>query len=95
MPALDTSETIHKAWPVIALIFLVLGGIYTGWLTPVEAGAAGASLALGHSGFAQVDVLERLVVDACRNWSHNGCNLAADYNGIVLQPYAGLCRVAE
>ena len=46
MPALDTSETIHKAWPVIALIFLVLGGIYTGWLTPVEAGAAGASLAL-------------------------------------------------
>ena len=44
---------------------------------------------------AQGDVLERLVVDACRNWSHNGCNLAADYNGIVLQPYVGLCRVAK
>ncbi|MEL6609379.1 MAG: TRAP transporter large permease [Pseudomonadota bacterium] len=39
-------QMFNKAWPVITLIFLVLGGIYTGWLTPVEAGAAGASLAL-------------------------------------------------
>lgn len=46
MPALSHSEMFNKAWPVIALILLVLGGIYTGWLTPVEAGAAGASLAL-------------------------------------------------
>ena len=44
--ALGTSEMISKAWPVLALIVMVLGGIYTGWLTPVEAGAAGASLAL-------------------------------------------------
>ncbi|WP_299138428.1 TRAP transporter large permease [uncultured Tateyamaria sp.] len=43
---LSTSEMISKAWPVVVLIILVLGGIYTGWLTPVEAGAAGASLAL-------------------------------------------------
>jgi len=27
-------------------VFLVLGGIYTGWMTPVEAGAAGALFAL-------------------------------------------------
>ncbi len=46
MPAMDRAEMFGKAWPVVALIFLVLGGIYTGWLTPVEAGAAGASLAL-------------------------------------------------
>ena len=46
MPALSASKMVHKAWPVVALIVLVLGGIYTGWLTPVEAGAAGASLAL-------------------------------------------------
>ena len=46
MLALSASKMVHKAWPVVALIVLVLGGIYTGWLTPVEAGAAGASLAL-------------------------------------------------
>ncbi|MEM8872151.1 MAG: TRAP transporter large permease [Pseudomonadota bacterium] len=31
-----------KTLPTIGLITIVLGGIYTGWLTPVEAGAAGA-----------------------------------------------------
>jgi tripartite ATP-independent transporter DctM subunit len=46
MPAMERGEMLRKAWPVVALIVLVLGGIYTGWLTPVEAGAAGASLAL-------------------------------------------------
>lgn len=46
LPAMDSGEMFQKAWPIVALILLVLGGIYTGWLTPVEAGAAGASLAL-------------------------------------------------
>ena len=46
LSAMDRGEMFQKAWPIIALILLVLGGIYTGWLTPVEAGAAGASLAL-------------------------------------------------
>jgi tripartite ATP-independent transporter DctM subunit len=46
MPAMARGEMLQKSWPIVALIFLVLGGIYTGWLTPVEAGAAGASLAL-------------------------------------------------
>ncbi len=46
IPEMERSEMLQKAWPVVALIILVLGGIYTGWLTPVEAGAAGASLAL-------------------------------------------------
>lgn len=46
LPAMNRGEMFRKAWPVVALILLVLGGIYTGWLTPVEAGAAGASLAL-------------------------------------------------
>jgi C4-dicarboxylate transporter DctM subunit len=35
-----------KTLPIIGLISVVLGGIYTGWLTPVEAGAAGALVAL-------------------------------------------------
>lgn len=39
---LPWSEIASKTLPTIALITIVLGGIYTGWLTPVEAGAAGA-----------------------------------------------------
>lgn len=35
-------EILDKSVPTIVLILIVLGGIYTGWLTPVEAGAAGA-----------------------------------------------------
>lgn len=35
-------EVASKTLPTLALITIVLGGIYTGWMTPVEAGAAGA-----------------------------------------------------
>jgi len=35
-----------KTLPLLTLIVVVLGGIYTGWLTPVEAGAAGATVGL-------------------------------------------------
>lgn len=34
-------------WPVAFLVVLVLGGIYTGWFSPEEAGAAGSAGALG------------------------------------------------
>jgi tripartite ATP-independent transporter DctM subunit len=49
--ALDQSwmpikEIVEKTAPLIGLIAIVLGGIYTGWLTPVEAGAAGAACGL-------------------------------------------------
>lgn len=39
-------EIASKTLPILSLITVVLGGIYTGWLTPVEAGAAGALVAL-------------------------------------------------
>jgi len=35
-----------KTLPLVFLIVVVLGGIYTGWITPVEAGAAGATVGL-------------------------------------------------
>ena len=35
-----------KTVPLVILIAVVLGGIYGGWLTPVEAGAAGAAVGL-------------------------------------------------
>ena len=40
-------EIASKTLPTVFLIAVVLGGIYTGWLTAVEAGAAGALVALG------------------------------------------------
>ncbi len=39
-------EVAKKSLPVALLVTIVLGGIYTGWLTPVEAGAAGSLIAL-------------------------------------------------
>lgn len=44
--ALSIGEILDKTVPTVGLITIVLGGIYTGWLTPVEAGAAGALAAL-------------------------------------------------
>lgn len=43
---LSLFEILDKTVPTVSLIALVLGGIYTGWLTPVEAGAVGALAAL-------------------------------------------------
>ncbi|WP_299376408.1 TRAP transporter large permease [uncultured Tateyamaria sp.] len=40
------SEIAIKTLPILALIVVVLGGIYTGWTTPVEAGAAGSLLGI-------------------------------------------------
>ncbi len=44
--ALSLVEILDKTVPTVLLITIVLGGIYTGWLTPVEAGATGALAAL-------------------------------------------------
>ncbi|MCY6382668.1 TRAP transporter large permease [Hoeflea prorocentri] len=38
---LSGRELFAKGFPIVALIVLVLGGIYAGWFTPIEAGAVG------------------------------------------------------
>ncbi len=43
---LTWGQIAERTLPIFGLILVVLGGIYTGWLTPVEAGAAGALLGL-------------------------------------------------
>ena len=43
---LSAADLWRKALPITALVLLVLGGLYGGVFTPVEAGAAGALLAL-------------------------------------------------
>ena len=44
--SLSAADLWRKALPITALVLLVLGGLYGGVFTPVEAGAAGALLAL-------------------------------------------------
>lgn len=44
--AIRGTELLRKSLPILILILLVLGGIYTGVFTPVEAGAMGAIGAL-------------------------------------------------
>ncbi len=39
---LTTGELVQKGMPISVLIFLVLGGIYAGFFTPIEAGATGS-----------------------------------------------------
>ena len=39
-------EIVAKTLPTIGLITIVLGGIYTGWMTAVEAGATGSLVAM-------------------------------------------------
>ncbi|MEM8631457.1 MAG: TRAP transporter large permease [Pseudomonadota bacterium] len=46
MEWMTPGEIAGKTLPTLLLIVAVLGGIYTGWLTPVEAGATGALLGL-------------------------------------------------
>ena len=40
-------EQAMRMWPVVVIGIVVLGGIYSGWLTPTEAAAAGALVTLG------------------------------------------------
>jgi len=39
--------SLSRAWGILFIVFVVMGGIYTGIFTPVEAGAIGAFVALG------------------------------------------------
>ena len=45
-PHLPPAELAVKGLPIAALIVLVLGGIYSGWFTPIEAGAVGCAGAI-------------------------------------------------
>lgn len=45
-PSLDGMQIFRMVLPILALVGIVLGGIYTGWFTATEAGAAGAVGAL-------------------------------------------------
>ncbi|MDP2800782.1 MAG: TRAP transporter large permease [Phreatobacter sp.] len=46
VPAMGTAEMLAKSVPIACLVVLILGGLYTGFFTPTEAGAVGAAGAL-------------------------------------------------
>ena len=43
---LDIAKSVFRMWPVLIIMVTILGGIYLGIMTPTEAAAVGASLAL-------------------------------------------------
>jgi tripartite ATP-independent transporter DctM subunit len=45
-PVMGTAEMLGKSVPILSLVVLILGGLYTGFFTPTEAGAVGAAGAL-------------------------------------------------
>jgi C4-dicarboxylate transporter DctM subunit len=55
------AEMLGKSLPIIALVVLILGGLYTGFFTPTEAGAVGAAGAL-------LIALVRRRLDAAKFW---------------------------
>ncbi len=51
-PFLTKVKALGQMWGIIAVVCIIMGGVYTGWMTPTESGAVGAfvifCLALAH-----------------------------------------------
>ena len=60
-PVMGTAEMLGKSVPIFSLVALILGGLYTGFFTPTEAGAVGAAGAL-------LIALIRRRLDAAKFW---------------------------
>lgn len=67
VPSVDWGERIRSlagVWPLFAVIFIILGGVYFGWMTPTEAGAMGAfvvlMLAIARGNMRLMDLKEAL-----------------------------------
>mgnify|MGYP003669432592 FL=1 len=43
VPMAERFAALARTWPVLAIFFMVVGGIYLGWFTPTEAAAIGAA----------------------------------------------------
>ncbi|WP_029057449.1 TRAP transporter large permease [Stappia stellulata] len=61
-PRLSGSEILFKSLPIIVLVAFVLGGLYSGFFTPTEAGGVGAFAAL-------VIAILRRSLNLRRSWS--------------------------
>ena len=88
-------EIADKTIPTLLLIVAVLGGIYTGWLTPVEAGAAGSLLGLLIAAFRKKLTLQSLWQALLETGHNHGVYSVLDHCRINLQPDARSRRPAE
>ena len=57
-PLGERLRALKDIWGVVAVIFVVIGGIYTGWMTPTESGAVGAFIVLGFALFKKLRLSE-------------------------------------
>jgi len=63
---LDAGKVFRAVWPVVALILLIFGGLFSGYFTATEAGAVGAAGAIlfaAITGKMSWDVFRRSVLD--------------------------------
>ncbi len=69
VPMAERFAALSKTWPVMAIFFLVVGGIYLGWFTPTEAaavGAAGTGLVALLSGSLGWGILKQSLIGTAR-----------------------------
>ena len=88
-------EIASKPLPTIGLIIIVLGGIYTGWMTAVEAGATGVMVALIIVFFEEIHGSARVLGGAVGDGPYHRGDPVPDYCGFNLQPDVGPCGSAK
>ena len=49
-------QALTKVWGVLAVVGIILGGIYLGWMTPTESAAVGAAIILGLAMFKRMSL---------------------------------------
>jgi len=64
-PVLEKIKSLRQLMGVGLVVFIILGGLYTGWLTPTETGAAGAAVMLAfclfRAGFALANLKDAFI----------------------------------
>ena len=85
---------VAQGLPILALMLLVLGGLYGGFFNPTEAGAAGAFGALVIALLRRSLTVRTLLEPARRNGTDHGLGPVPDHGGDLLQPDAGAVRRA-
>lgn len=59
--------SLKGAWQLVLLITVVIGGIYSGWVTPTEAAAVGAAAALLLLAFSKAEHRLQRIWSSCRD----------------------------
>lgn len=85
-PWRDRVQSLRTVWPAVLLAFIVLGGIYSGIVTPTEAGALGAFGAL-LIGLAVGGLRGRGIVESLERTTRNSAMIFAIVIGATIFGY--------